>query len=651
MENNILRLGEYNYLVTLDNSDNLISNYGLIKPLLYGKMVNDMPIVTDVVFCPYNFDLQKITDIDVWPNISNNFIFNTSYKNMGYIYNKEIFKDTNKESISICKCKMDELKIWHPNNKKNQNYIVHCYSVINSIKYHWFVGKVDSSIIFNDDKNNTKISYGIGKEQKIGNSSYSEYVSISVPNIESLFAKDIWVMFPSNIWIDDDILNNYLKFSVSENVKDMYVPNKIIRKLTETEYNLLNPFEQIKCIQTSTDPIEYTYTTYDIKENSIQYVKLSLLMNKWSILDGRNNTKYMKFDISSNTFSNNMNVSIYPYKQIVNETYIMDKEMPASVCTFNSDNKINLKCNIGFVDSKISIIGNFTYKNSDSITFQDYYEKTYNVDLTKYKKYSNDVDEISVESSNDIDELLQGHKEMCGYIVMVASDIGFKNIIWTQSSYSNSVDDFAIPIIDLFTDWNQVPPNVYAKCIFIDRYIGLTISSNVKVLTKDDIKYTIIDTNETRSTNLVKLQEYDGFIPKQYKSNNDIAMGQYNSTFFIDNIRCNIIRNKEQQNNDYSRQSKPRVIYKPLFYRTEDSHVIKIRQNVTQNVGINLSKYMTKVDTFYMRIGNYDYMEVARNGIYIIFKVDAMKNQITTDKYDIIDTDGNYITTGSITLI
>lgn len=684
MERNTIRLGEYNYLLELKKSNNFLDDNIALVPLLYGRIINDMPVITDVVFLPFQFiNHLNNEEYPIWPSTSSNFDFYTTPSNIGNLYNKDDKKyiyEPNPQLLSnndyyikyhqnnVFKC--NNLKIYHPNNKKIQNFILHSYSIINSIKYHWFLFKCNSDDIFYPSIYDGA-SYGTDKEMKIGNDVYSEYITFPLVDIESFFNRKYFVSFPGNIWIDDDVLpfirykrryeyNSSMPKSFDDineyDENNYYVPKKIVKNITESEYKLLNVLEQQKCKQVSSNPIIYEYVNYSIEYGSKQYIDVSLLLNKWSILDIKNVRKYMKFDIQKQNINDNVNVSIIPYTDIINGKYMIDKIMPPGVCTFGTDNKISLKCEIGFVDGKISVIGKFAYQNSDRFTLQDYYEKTYNVDLSKYKKYSNDIDEINIENSNDINELLRGHKEMCGYVITIASDMKFKNIIWTQSSYSNIIDDFSVSIVHLFTDWNQVPPNVFAKVIFIDKYIGLTLSSNIKTLTKDEIKYTIIEGNKTRLEDIVELQEFDGYIPKKYETINEIEenMGKYNKAIFMNTMNCHIVRtsmNKDNDNNGISKSSRPRVIYKPLFYRTEDSHIIKIRQNVTQNIGVNLSKYMTKVDKFYMRIGNTDYLEIARNGIYVIFKVDALKNQISVDKYDIIDGEGNYITTGSITLI
>ena len=69
--------------------------------------------------------------------------------------------------------------------------------------------------------------------------------------------------------------------------------------------------------------------------------------------------------------------------------------------------------------------------------------------------------------------------------------------------------------------------------------------------------------------------------------------------------------------------------------------------NVTQNIGINLSQYMTKVETFKLIIENTEYVEVGRNDIYVIFSIPASKLNTNSGTYDIVNQDDEYISSGN----
>jgi len=616
MKESNVRLGSHNYLVTF--SDNVgYETYKKEKALVYGDLVNDMMHVTDVWLVPSSLDLSVN---DVWiskRNESGIAAFCTSSKFIGNPLNG---------SGNEIECKTKSLKIWHPSTKKKQPMIVHCYSLINNIKFHWILSKNDKDT-------------SIAPLRKICHDTYTEYDEYDVPDMDILFTS-AWIDFPYPIWIDD-IAMSVIRF-IDEDKNEIEV-KKVTRTITDQEFSLLCESSKRRC-QLNEDGT-YTFTKYDVPDGAIQQVSFKSLMMKWSILDV-DGIQMMKYDASNMDsyakMSKEMIVTLFPWSKIIDEFYQGNEEIESSSCSFNTDSKIFLEANVQFIDGKVSAVGKFQYNSS--MQLQQYYEELYNVDLSTYKKVATSIDEDALDS-----ELLQGHPEMCGYEVTVASDVDFKHVIWTSSSYDNTIDDFSIPLIDLFTDWNQVPSNVYLRLAFIDRYIGITMKSNVCVLTKDYIRHIITDIEEGRVRELPSLQERDEDNPytyKQYNKNIEI-MNDTNKVFFIDNIRCNILKKGSSVSSTHQRTA-PRVIYKPLFYRTEDAQNIKIRRNVTQNVGINLSKYMTKVDLFYIRIDGNDFPEIARNGIYVIFKVDALSNSLESPSYDVIDNEGNYITTGNI---
>ena len=266
MERNTIRLGEYNYLLELEKSNNFLDDNIKLVPLLYGRIINDMPVITDVVFLPFQFiNHLNNEEYPIWPSTSSNFDFYTTPSNIGNLYNKDdkeyIYELgtnllSNNDYIkdhqnNVFKC--NHLKIYHPNNKKIQDFILHSYSTINSIKYHWFLFKCNSDDIFYPSIYDGA-SYGADKEMKIGNDVYSEYITFPLVDIESFFNRKYFVSFPGNIWIDDDVLP-FIRYKKGNDENNYYVPKKIVKNITESEYKLLNVLEQQKCKQVSSNPI------------------------------------------------------------------------------------------------------------------------------------------------------------------------------------------------------------------------------------------------------------------------------------------------------------------------------------------------------------------------------------------------------------
>ena len=93
------------------------------------------------------------------------------------------------------------------------------------------------------------------------------------------------------------------------------------------------------------------------------------------------------------------------------------------------------------------------------------------------------------------------------------------------------------------------------------------------------------------------------------------------------------------------------MLYKPIFYRTQDLQSIKLRAGFEQNIGVNLAQYMTKVDTFKMLIDDFELEEFGRNDIYVIFKIPVTEFSTTSGRYNISNQDDEYISSGTWTTI
>jgi len=118
---------------------------------------------------------------------------------------------------------------------------------------------------------------------------------------------------------------------------------------------------------------------------------------------------------------------------------------------------------------------------------------------------------------------------------------------------------------------------------------------------------------------------------------------------FINSINCIVARNEKElvhKNNDGQK-----LIFKPIFYKVADLQNIQIRANVIQNVAINLSDYMTKTTTFKLNINGTEIVEMGRNNIYVMFRIDPKKYSSTSGKYDITNQDDEYISSGNWTII
>jgi hypothetical protein len=118
---------------------------------------------------------------------------------------------------------------------------------------------------------------------------------------------------------------------------------------------------------------------------------------------------------------------------------------------------------------------------------------------------------------------------------------------------------------------------------------------------------------------------------------------------FINNITCIVNKNDKKQD-VINKNNNLKVLYKPYFFRTQELQNIKLRNSYVQNIGINLSEYMTKVETFKIVINGNEYIEKGRNDIYVIFSINAKELNNDYGKYDIINQDDEYISTGNYTI-
>jgi hypothetical protein len=120
---------------------------------------------------------------------------------------------------------------------------------------------------------------------------------------------------------------------------------------------------------------------------------------------------------------------------------------------------------------------------------------------------------------------------------------------------------------------------------------------------------------------------------------------------FLNNITC-IVKNIDDTDNETIETigNKPKILYRPIFYRVNDLQNVRIRRNVTQKIGINLADYMTKVEKFKLFIDDNEIMENARNDIYVIFEINATTLADDMGTYDVMNQDDEYISSGNWSL-
>lgn len=92
-------------------------------------------------------------------------------------------------------------------------------------------------------------------------------------------------------------------------------------------------------------------------------------------------------------------------------------------------------------------------------------------------------------------------------------------------------------------------------------------------------------------------------------------------------------------------------IIKPIFYSSEPSDNLIIHPEVSENIGINLNRYKSKVDIFFLKLEGVEFIEIGRNTKDVIFNVDGnqLPNKKETGIYYILNQDKVLVTSGKYT--
>lgn len=600
MNRHTIIIGGDRYLVEL--VDEKIVSTKKFRVFRNNTIMNDVSIDTDIYFVDSNIDVYN--DEIIWPQSELSTVplmsldsstFNeyfTSKDNIYFAYTNGQIID---EEIYEKNVRTQKIRIWHPTTSINKDMILYVDSWINSLHLHWFCKKLS----------NCKIS--TEKEVRLNQDIYNEYFEVEIPDFKDILYGNTFIADSSPI--ETEVDDEEYKKLLENNLK--YVK---IKKEQKTSIHTI--YEK---------PIG---KELKIPENGCyQYKSLMLYLYQW-IYSRNNKIQYLPKTIATPQI--NLNITLYPWSSISDNTFLLDNDNLPSSCTFNEEMKFSIIPSIEFVNNTISIVGKFDYNNM-YLNISDAWQKVNGTNFLNYKTISE-----KLSKDKELLEQFGGHSEMVKYTCIVSSDPTIKNIIHVETAYSDKVDEFMFPIKDLFSKWTQVPENVYIKLIVEDRAIGKGCLSPVMLITKDKLRYTINNANYTRLN-----------IKNRETNIENMNTDNFN---FINTINCRVV--KKSENNVVGTKSfnSPRMIYKPIFFRTQDLQSIRLRSNLKQNIGISLSEYMTKVNEFVLRIEENNIHEIARNGSFVIFSINAKDIKSTTGKYDILTIDNDYISTGNYTI-
>ena len=543
-----------------------------------------------------------------------------------------ILRDKKGDPINVV---CDEIRIYKPHNRNALPAVLDVSNILNGIYFHYFCELYENQPI------------SIGPEKEVNGNRYYEYKTFYIPSLEFLFR-------PGNVYFNENLnLTDITKFndgSLNENVTNGLV-----------ELNsLILPFSIEKAC-TELNSCEYCNKNKDCPLKDVKDIMIK---------------KYLVNDVLSNEYINSeynyinapvvLLMSHYDSLDTVPGTYYSNAGIMPSSVQFEQDQLFILTSTFEFDpnnQSKLSLVTRFRYpkiyktvQNDDGelvkeqMSLQDAYffcNKIYNKE--EYYNFESYDDDIFL---SDFEErFIESMKfNTAGYMIEISTNKAFDGIFYRTSvafSQENEIDDFAFSLNNIFDDWNEYPEVLFIRTMFIDKYLCKILYGPVKVLTKEFFKYCINDTvSDFRLNSLVNAQQK---ITSTRKEDMEINA---DSIFFIDKINCSVKRHDIENTNVIlgNMGSGNAVVYKTVFYRIADSQNIKIRQNVTQKIGINLGDYMSKVSAFILKLDGLEFTETERNDEFVIFTIPASMLSSISGYYDIVNENNEYITSGQYTL-
>ena len=673
------------------NDDDYSKNIGLVFPIPDTKNSG-----YSRAFYQFNPSISQSSLID------NNQMGNAVYQL--YRYNEEEDKFYNAD------IKCSKLKIYHPTTKNNINGIVHVDNYMNGIHFHYVCNEYNNFINDSETeirKDNQIFSeyievlipdlfdlFGYRHDKMIENKInkhiyniyYKEDMGFVVSSKNSEFMKTIIFEDPNYVdYLKDE--NDTHRFVQYAPINLMLQPYSIANEISYLDINneLTPDVQQVKVYYRNKILIENEQLSMPFSVKIFPYEKYDL-SNDIYILDRNLSadvctfTKLVRLELSASLSFDNGKVSIiskfvfplfgfdndkdkfydlYKYLYGINpDDYIVDKYIPELQQI-----------------QKIDSIGDVT-KESMKTWLK---EKEYDVPTNDYD-WINRFYEMRKESIiADYEEEFETSINFIGYEIEIASDKFFSNVLYKLHKTSNieDVNKFAFNLNNIFSNWKEKPEILVARTKFIDRYTGVTLYSNPVPITDEWFVYLLHDYNNVRLnvlnkfnnemkqidknkileisnqvdddiTTLLDEQNIDNDLKEKLtKLHNNLLELKRQPVFvnFINDIHC-IVKKESQNVMQKSNANNSKIIFRPMFYKINDLQLIKIRKGVTQNIGINLSDYMTKITTFKLNINGQEIIESGRNNVYVIFTFNPNRITDQAGYYDITNQDDEYISSG-----
>lgn len=695
-EGNNDTLTSYKFIVDLykagvDFDEDVKKNFSLIRKY---NIINEVIYDTDV----YIVERDLLSDI-AYPVTNGSFIgfssqstsFNENFN--GTLNSDEICDILYMEGVNdfrLADVPCDKIRIYHPHNKTSLNSIIYVDTQVRNVHIHLLCRPYNT------------YSTDAESDFESDNLRYSEFIECWIPNIEWLLSGKAYykehvsmietgnyeeyvvplTYMSSNSHIDklDDrkISSEGLSYFDNES-KNLYEDNSTDKWSEENIYSYHISSDSMNEIQSkgiNTDDVRTQYYYEDpklyiieesgrtVRKYDEQYSYLicspdngladdcyaalkifSLPFRIDTLTDDDGDEMFVKRyvpeqndDVSRNYITYPIRVTISPYTSIDETThlYINDSLLLMNSDMFQEDARMTLRAYPGFDENgNHAIISHFEFPHKDDYnTFREAYEHFYNVDLNDY---------VGIVEYEDDDEDDYVEQKQCGFILCVYSDINMTQKV-AQFNYeiddpATQLNDFAFQTISMFDRWEQLPTTLVMQCTFIDKWLGNVIKSNPIAICEESFKY-FINNSDKSVVNWANIQTV-------YNNSKEMDLSKIN---FIDKITCTIKKTSESYDTPSARAN-TKILYKPVFFRTQDLQTITLQESLTQNIGVNLSEYMTKVETFKLTIEDLQITESARNDIYVIFSVNSALFSTTSGTYHISNQDDEYISSGKFTIV
>lgn len=600
-----------------------------------------------------------------------------------YHINEDIdqYGNTLTRKLEKARIKCDKIKIYHPLTLKRLNMIVDICNYMNGINFHYLCKPIDTYTSKTEN------------ELKFNNETYSEYVEIYFPNLSELFKID-----------DEGKYYVYYKedFNIIASTQNEKFINTILSNSSNIEHSELFNGEQVVPLNLLVQPyriVEEYDANYDLNFNDTvtddkkMFVKLYLKNNVATNTNNSSNINMIlypyydidettniyllypgimpgylhtsnesKFKLMSRTGFSDGIISIVTLFDYPNKSYFYNK---AKLINSNEDNSL-------LTSEKTSPIKE-AYKYYNNVD-DHYYNLFINEEIVQELEDIDKVDSISQEIIQQVKEIsninyvdkneilnewkrlmketiLKEYEEefqtpanFLGYKIKIATDMSFKHIIYEKNMRVNfnDLDDFAFKLNGIFEGWNEKPEQLLCKIMFYDRLLGIELTSNLVIITKEWFKYLINDNSYVfRLSNLSFINKENG------QQDMNVIDLKDNKVNFINTIKCIVNKKGNDELNVNKINYNQKVIFKPIFYKVKDLQNISLRPNINQKIGINLSEYLSKIGVFKIVIENTEYVEIGRNNIFVIFEINSNNLIDQSGTYNLIDNEGNYISSGN----